>query len=240
MRLGTTVGGRLGHTCNTTSHDPRLPTSRYPPAAAEDGSGGRDGVSGRRHLDRRVACVWVCVWIEGQAAAAAGTQSTAAARSDPGRRHPRAHMARPPPHAYSPLRIERDEGERLISLERLSSGDTCSYSFPRLWPDQRRPTAADDSGSYSGHGRRIMSERPGERSSDQSRATSCDSRPREENDASERRESPNGVLLRDEIRLVRPALCEVHCGIRCSQTGIRSFQVGRASIGSGAPPRRAG
>lgn len=33
------------------------------------------------------------------------------------------------------------------------AGNTCSYSRPRLHPCQRRPTAADDSGSYSGHSR---------------------------------------------------------------------------------------
>ena len=58
-------------------------------------------------------------------------------------------------------------------------------------------------------------------------------------DASERRESANGVLRRDEnVELGIGALCEVHCGMRWSQIGILSFQAGLALTGSGGPPRR--
>ena len=69
-------------------------------------------------------------------------------------------------------RIDADGVNGVVGGE--DDGSTCSYSRPRLQPAQRRPTAADASGSYSGHGRRIsVSTRPGEKSSDQSRVTIC-------------------------------------------------------------------
>jgi len=58
-------------------------------------------------------------------------------------------------------------------------GKECSCKRPKLVPCQRRPTAADVSGSYSGQGLRTKrSCRPGEKRSDQSRVT-VPSKPRE-------------------------------------------------------------
>jgi len=126
----------------------------------------------------------------------------------------------------------------------LRAGGTCSYRRPRLQPFQRRPTAAEDSGSYSGHGRRIsVSTRPGEKRSDQSRVTMC-AEVCDAIDGEGVRNARVGCCCRvDNMGAVcQPDCPDCHCGMRCSHTGIRSFQPGRSGekTGTGRPPRRGG